>query len=366
MPAPDTAAANGVKLTGSFPGFDGIRLVASLSVLVSHAYLIAENSEARDPATRLLGKDHILGKYGVYTFFIISGFLLTRSLSRDGNALTFTRNRVLRILPGFVFSAAFVALIIGPMVTTQPLADYFRQPATYRYIASSVRCFCDNWEAPFTWPVAGDLATALNGSLWSLSYEVLSYMVLLWLWVILRHPARVAAVLVAAALASMVSKPAEQFMLALAYTLPYFAAGVGMFIVYRRFGTNRIGALVSALFLVVAAVFGVFGYAFMLFATYLVVFFAERPNPGSRFARRAGDLSYGIYLFGWPIEQFLKIHTGASSGEVLFLYAVVPTLALAALSWWVVERPFLRLKASGHRRAVPTLEPRSDSPFVPA
>lgn len=355
MAAPDTTSPHDVKITGSFPGFDGIRLLASLSVLLSHAYLIAENSEARDPATRLLGEGHTLGLYGVYTFFIISGFLLTRSLSRDGNALTFTRNRVLRIVPGFVFSAAVVALVIGPLVTTQPLAEYFRQPATFRYILGSVRCFCDNWEAPFHWPIAGDMAGALNGSLWSLSYEVLSYVFLLWLWLLLRNPARVAAVLVAVALATMVNKTAVQLVLAIAATLPYFAAGVGMFVVHRRFGTHKVGAIAAGLLLVAAGVLGVFRYAFMLFGTYLVVFFAGRANPGSRFARRAGDLSYGVYLFGWPVEQLLQIHIGATSGEVLFVCALFPTLAIAALSWWVVERPFMRLKGSAHTIAVPTL-----------
>jgi peptidoglycan/LPS O-acetylase OafA/YrhL len=364
MAAPDRTSPHGVTVT-SFPGFDGIRLLASLSVLLSHAYLIAENSEARDPGTRLFGEGQILGLYGVYTFFIISGFLLARSLSRDGNALSFTRNRVLRIVPGFVFSAAVVALVIGPLVTTQPLAEYFRQPATFRYIAGSLRCFCDNWEAPFQWPVAGTMAKALNGSLWSLSFEVLSYMFLLWLWVLLRNPARVAAALVAVALATMISKTAAQPVLAIAATLPYFAAGVSMFVVHRRFGTHKVGAIAAGVLLVAAAVLGVFEYAYIVFGTYLVVFFAGRSNPGSRFARRAGDLSYGVYLFGWPIEQFLQIHIGASSGEVLFVYAIPSTLAIAAISWWVVERPFMRLKGSAHTLAVPTLGfRRAPTPLV--
>jgi peptidoglycan/LPS O-acetylase OafA/YrhL len=366
MAAPDTASPHGAKVTGTFPGFDGIRLLASLSVLLSHAYLIAENTEARDPGTRLFGEGWILGLFGVYTFFIISGFLLARSLSKDGNALTFTRNRVLRIVPGFVFSAAVVALVIGPLVTTHPLAEYFRQPATFRYIWGSVRCFCDNWEAPFQWPVAGTMAKALNGSLWSLSFEVLSYMFLLWLWVLLRNPARVAAVLVAVALVTMVSKSASEYVIAIASTLPYFAAGVSMFVVYRRFGTNKVGAIAAALLLVVAGVLGVFPYAFILFGTYLVVFFAQRSNPGSRFARRAGDLSYGVYLFGWPVEQFVQIHAGASSGEVLFAYALLPTLAIAAVSWWLIERPFMRLKGSAHTLAVPTVGLPSAYPLVPS
>src|SRR4029078_6649563 len=100
------------------------------------------------------------------------------------------------------------------------LGEYFRQPATFRYIAGSLRCFCDNWQAPFQSPVARTMAKALNGSLWSLSFEVLSYMFLLWLWVLFRNPGRIAGVLVAVALVTMISKTAAQFVLAIAAHLP--------------------------------------------------------------------------------------------------------------------------------------------------
>lgn len=330
---------------GSFPGFDGIRLLASISVLVSHAFIVAEGSEAREPLTRLLGKGNIVGHYGVYTFFIISGFLLTRSLSRDPDAVSFTRNRVLRIVPGFAFCTAFLTLVIGPMVTALPFAEYLRQPATLPYILQSVGCFCDYWPKPFVWPIEGDYASELNGSLWSLSYEVLSYVFLLWLWILLRRPMLVAAVISAVALATLMSGQVDKFVSGLAFTLPYFAAGVAMFVFYRKFGTRSIGAVIAGAGLIAGGVLGHLNWAFMLFGAYLVIYFAERPNPFSRFAHRAGDLSYGVYLFGWPIEQVTQILTGAKSGELLFLYSLLPTLGIAAVSWWAVERPFMRLKA---------------------
>src|SRR4051812_6334966 len=75
---------------------------------------------------------------------------------------------------------------------------------------------------------------------------------------------------------------------------------------------------------------------------YIVVFLATRPNIGSRLAHRIGDLSYGLYLFGWPVEQLTQQLTGSRSGWELFLYSLVPTLAVAAVSWWVVERPLIK------------------------
>jgi peptidoglycan/LPS O-acetylase OafA/YrhL len=122
-----------------------------------------------------------------------------------------------------------------------------------------------------------------------------------------------------------------------------------MYLVHARFGTRGIGAVVSALGLVTAATLGHQQLAFAIFGAYLVIFFGERSNVLSRFARRAGDMSYGVYLFGWPIEQLVQVWTGADRGEVLFAYSLLPTLAVAAISWWAVERPCLRLK--GYARA---------------
>ena len=111
-----------------FAGFDGLRLVAAISVMFSHAFLFATGSEEAEPLVRLLGGHNIAGLLMVYTFFIISGFLLARSLSLNASAITYTVNRVLRILPAFVFYLAVVVLLIGPLFSSLPLKDRLLLP----------------------------------------------------------------------------------------------------------------------------------------------------------------------------------------------------------------------------------------------
>jgi peptidoglycan/LPS O-acetylase OafA/YrhL len=94
-----------------FPGFEGLRLVAAASVLFSHAFLIATGNENGEPFVRTLGPGNIIGLYGVYTFFIISGFLLARSLARESGPSVFAINRILRIYPGFVFCVIITAFL---------------------------------------------------------------------------------------------------------------------------------------------------------------------------------------------------------------------------------------------------------------
>src|SRR5690349_8642449 len=96
-----------------FPGFDGVRLIAATSVVFSHAFLISTGTEREEPFIRLLGS--ILGLYGVYTFFIISGFLLARSLAQDASVIRFAINRALRIYPGVVCCILITAFVIGPI-----------------------------------------------------------------------------------------------------------------------------------------------------------------------------------------------------------------------------------------------------------
>src|SRR5437660_7081331 len=62
--------------------FDALRLIAALSVVFSHSFLIAEGSEANEPFIWLTGNQCILGLVGVFVFFVISGYLVTESWCR--------------------------------------------------------------------------------------------------------------------------------------------------------------------------------------------------------------------------------------------------------------------------------------------
>ena len=73
---------------------------------------------------------------------------------------------------------------------------------------------------------------------------------------------------------------------------------------------------------------------------------------------QSGDYSYGIYLYGWPVQQSLHTAFPQASAETLIVPAIAGALAFAAASWFLVEKPFLALKArSLGRRTLRTIEP---------
>jgi peptidoglycan/LPS O-acetylase OafA/YrhL len=335
-----------LQTTRHFAGFDGLRLVAAVSVIFSHAFLIATGSDEREPFVRLLGPENILGLYGVFTFFIISGFLLARSLSANASAITYTVNRVLRILPAFVFYLVVVILLIGPLFSSMRPGEYFSWPAISAFVRTSLDGLTDS-QLPGVFNYGkGRLPTVINGSLWSLRYEALTYVFLLLMWTLLRTSGIVTVVIAITALLTWTFPPVADAIAGVAYTLPYFAGGVLMSWVHSRFGTNLLGAVASVVLLTMACVFKMQAYAFALFGAYLVVFFGERPNLGSRIADKIGDCSYGLYLYGWPAEQIVKQLTHTTDPMRLFLLALPPAFGLAFVSCHVIERPAMRWKGT--------------------
>ena len=182
--------------------------------------------------------------------------------------------------------------------------------------------------------------------MWSLHYEALSYIFLLVLWIVLRRHAVVAATGVLLSVLVWSSPLFARSIPSIAYTLPYFAAGVAMSWVHDQYGTRPLGAAVSALGLIASAAFGLQFYGFAVFGAYLVVYLGERRNIGSGIASAVGDCSYGLYLYGWPAEQMVKQMTGTESAGVLVLLATPLAVALALASYHIVERPAMNSRGA--------------------
>src|SRR5665213_3725336 len=135
------------------------------------------------------------------------------------------------------------------------------------------------------------------------------------------------------------------------WLLPFFAAGMAL---YRLRDMPIFHPAIAALAFVglaLTAWLGGFILLFPIFGAYLVIYAALSPALPVIPAARFGDLSYGLYIYGWPVEQTVTYLLGGSAAwwQVLGL-SLPPSLALAALSWHLVEAPALRFKP-GARRA---------------
>ena len=117
-------------------------------------------------------------------------------------------------------------------------------------------------------------------------------------------------------------------------------------------------ALVACIGLIASVPLNAFILLFPLFGSYLVIYLAFAPWLKPFPAARYGDLSYGLYIYGWPIEQAIVwLNGGAMSWWTLFAIALPVTAIFAFLSWHLVEKRALRFKpraaASGRNRLAP-------------
>lgn len=347
------------ELAREHNGFTPVRLALALAVVVSHAFSVTTGAVADEPLHRLTG--YTLGEHAVNGFFAVSGFLVTMSYARRGPR-DYLLARALRVAPGLVAATLLVALVLGGAMTTLPLAQYLASPGLWRFVTGTLTTFKSSAALPgvfdqnaFQFPM---------GTVWTLKYEVVCYagVLLAGLLGLLRRQAVVLALVVALAVALTVlhgMRPEPPKGIETALRLPLiFAAGAGLY-VWRKRVRLSIGFLALAS-IVAAASLATPAYAPALFLAeaYAVVWLALAPSLSRPELDWKTDLSYGTYLYGWPVQQALHAAYPGLSPLALLGLSIALTLAIAALSWFAVERPALRLKARALGRAtLGTIEP---------
>jgi peptidoglycan/LPS O-acetylase OafA/YrhL len=155
--------------------FDLLRLVAAIMVILSHAYLVTGRFD-NEPLAKVVGFLDF-GSLGVKVFFAISGYLITKSITRQTIG-GFVWARTLRIFPGLILTALFCAFIVGPIAATLPLGQYFAAPAVYNFVwkLSLLHNFHNALPGTFTF---NHYPNAVNSPIWTLPAELLMYLIVL-------------------------------------------------------------------------------------------------------------------------------------------------------------------------------------------
>lgn len=353
----DGAAAG----AGRNPNFDVLRLVAASSVIFSHAFAITEGSEQREPLRQFLGQGNLLGLYGVYTFFIISGFLITGSFLHRSSARNFLLRRCLRIFPGLALCVLGMVFVLGPLLTSLTPSAYLRSDAPLAYGVRTL-ALVDTSDAGLPGVVfsSNDYGTIVNGSLWTLGPEFLCYVGVMVLGLLLLLRLSGALVLLAVGVWTHLHA-STGFLGNIEFLLPFFAAGSVLFFLRRHL---RYPWLVAVLCLAGWGLLGAQGrpaVGFAIFGSVLVILIGTASTVTVSGATRFGDLSYGIYLYGWPVEESVRRALGDHAvWWQVFALSLLGATALALLSWHLVEARAIqlgrRLSASPARMDAQVLE----------
>ena len=340
-------------------GFTGLRLMLALAVVVSHAFSVATGAAGDEPLARLTG--YTLGEHAVNGFFAVSGFLVTMSCDRRG-IRDYAIARTLRILPGLVAATLVVSLGLGAAMTRLPVSAYLGDPGLWSFIRGTLTTFKSNAALPGVFE--SNPYRAPLGTVWTLKYEVLCYLGVLAaaLCGLLRRRWSALIIVVGLALALVVMGALRGLDLPkgteTALRLPMiFAAGAGLYLWRARLRVSAAALACLAFGAFVLARTPAYPALLFLAEAYGVVWLALGPLARGPFDPPA-DLSYGIYLYGWPIQQSLHALWPDVSGAALLAPALALTVPVAAMSWYGIERPALALKVRAlGRRRLGTIEP---------
>ena len=324
--------------------FNIIRFVAAMMVILGHmCHLMGVN------VCLFLGQ--AVSTIGVKIFFLISGYLIAKSFLNDSNILRYSIRRIFRIIPGLIGVVCFAVFIVGPMFTTLPLKGYFLHGTTRAYFKNIflyIQYFLPGVFENNIYP------NAVNGSLWTLPVEMFMYILLPLVFLVFKRCDKAKVSLIIAVLLEAFSiclgkfKPGAFYVVyatdvVSALTIaPYFFLGAAFISerVRKYLNIQMATGLICILAMLNLSEF-VTEIALFVVLPYFIFSFAFVENPKFEKCFSKNDLSYGLYLYGFIIQQILtpKLTAFGFGLNLQFVICAAVTLCFAALSWFVIEKP---------------------------
>ena len=334
-----------------------LRILFAIFVIATHAVLLSGSGE-NDVLFQWSHQQLNFSYLGVRGFFVISGFLIYKSLLRSTSLLNYAKKRTLRIVPGLLSALCITTFIIGPLCTSFSTSAYFNNPSTYHYLLSSLKipgipntpsligCFTQN---PFS--------NIANGSLWTIWYELLCYACIATFFIIKRNSIIQKLVLSIVfinlyigltffdARLSSGFLPGAHSSLSLSFDVViYFVAGaLGSFINWKQLPYRKHLAAAAILILLTSLYIHQANWVLYLCYPILVLSLATMHAPKLDRLQQLGDPSYGLYIYAFPVQQLL-VQWHPMQGWQLFMGSLIVLIPLSYASWHWLEQPLLRLK----------------------
>ena len=348
---------------GFAPGFDFMRVALALSVLAYHCVEIIEGNFARFWTTPGWFMDYAV----LPMFFSLSGYLIAASATRL-KLKDFLINRGLRIVPALAVEVILSAVVLGGVFTTLPKLDYYSSPEFWRYFTNLF-----GWVNFYLPGVFKDHPeTAVNNSLWTIPWEIMCYgfMSALIITSVIKKEKLYWIVPAAALLLWLGYLIGQDFVFAngpidgvffhaLHHVFVYrgnvllitFLLGIATYLFRDRIPYSWpllwfcVGTCAAAACFLPAAwqwtPLSTLILAPML--VYITMFIGLTKLPNIPFYS-TGDYSYGIYLYGMPVQQTLFKFFHFENEWVMLLWSTVFSTMFAALSWHLVEKRVLKLR----------------------
>ena len=322
---------------------DLIRLILACLVIVGHLPILNGDDKLWiDPIGHFFTFTYSAA-WSVKLFFFISGLLVTNSLLSKKSVTQFLLSRIFRIIPALFFVLIITTFIIGPLVTAVSVSTYFSNLGHLKYIFNNL-LFKTDYYLPgvFSNNLYKDV---VNGSLWSLSYEVECYIALLGSFLILQHQKPVYwkyVVLIILAdtilpykfIVGWLGKNPDIYLLPAIFS---FGALLAVYADHVEANWKMASGLFLLFFILKNSDF--VHITFILASCLLLIPIAS--NKWILKFKLRYDLSYGVYLWGFLVQQTLYHYWGHISAALHCLVALIISIILAFITHIWIEKPFM-------------------------
>lgn len=328
----DVLSATTIREVQKANCFDFLRYLFAFSLILTHFCALVQIDQMW----------FISGGMRVKAFFVITGFLVTYSLLRRGNLRSYALKRVVRIMPAYTCAILF-CLCIGFWLTTLNSYDFLTSQQTWKY--AIVNLLMLNWLEPNLPGVfEGHYMSFMNGSLWSMKQEMVFYAIVpILIWSVRRWDKKrtlLPLMLCMCLVHNWCNVQTRYFM--------FFFGGMTTLLFLDEYYRWFRWAFPFSLFAIVATNYVSIPYvSFLLYSiepltfAMAIVGIAYHLRP-MNFLQRFDNVSYGLYLYHFPVIQTL-IHFGINrqSISLCFILTLMITIALACLSWFLMEKPLI-------------------------
>jgi peptidoglycan/LPS O-acetylase OafA/YrhL len=358
--------------TGHKNNFDFVRFLLAVSVIFTHGYVVYTGVIDSEPFWRLSRHQLGLGTISLNFFFVISGYLVLQSWTYSKGMFDFLKKRVLRIYPGFITVCILCAFIFGPLgngTLHHPFSDfisYWKQINLHVFVYDVLQLFPPALPDSF---VNSPCPNDINTSIWTIWYEFVCYLVILVAGLMMFFKKQIIPLVLFLLILGLniyhfriyrlyneegivtfifpsLSDGANDRIINMEHFLLFFLSG-SCFYFYRKYiPKNTLLIILSSIILIVSFRWvRVFELCQAVFGTYLLLCFVFSDTVKLNDFAKRGDFSYGIYLYGWPIQQLVFLYFGSRLNiGATIIVSLILVFPFAFFSWFAIEKPCLSLK----------------------
>lgn len=331
--------------------FDFLRLIFALFVVVAHSYPLSGNSVSGQWIYQVTNGQIELSNIGLNGFFIISGYLIFKSLERSKTIINYLWKRFLRLFPA-LFVVLLLTIFLAPLVYENAI-PYIQNKDVFSYLPRNILLYDLQHHIKGVFEY-NPYPSAINGSLWTICYEFSMYLLLGILFFIKNKKVRFILLLVAFIFMLfsynfLMEKYGEIYRFGM-QILSFFNLGT-FFVAGALLGVAKIETIkykVELLFFVFLVILIALNFHFydaikhILLTLFVVLFGLVALYPISKI-NVIGDLSYGIYIYSFPIQQTLMYYFKLNT-NTLILFSVLIAMIFGYLSWHLIEKRMLVFK----------------------